>query len=242
VSADFGIDSQIDASRVLFVDGIRTGITGVLPGESCLVGCGQTFMFASVLEQMQPWGCPAANVNPGTVSTGTYPRCTEAQARGIPKDVAVLRQVYGQLRPKNPAWLADWKSGTDYCREHWAALDCDWRSGRVKYLELRRRELTGTVPTRIAELLGLEGLTMTDNGLTGSIPFQLGFFLEHIRFLDLRQNELSGGFHPFLKWWPAIEVLDFSYNQLVGPLTFGLMKPTLRRCVAIHFALWHLLF
>src|SRR6185312_13351010 len=68
-------------------------------------------------------------------------------------------------------------------------------NGDITFLDLSVNNLTGTIPTSIGNLKGLNALFLSWNNLTGSIPPTLGD-LPNIQTLYLFQNRLTGGIPP----------------------------------------------
>ena len=63
--------------------------------------------------------------------------------------------------------------------------------GRVRWLDLHNNNLTGSIPSKLGELIELEWLALYDNNLTGSIPSSLGE-LANLEFFQFSDNSLTG--------------------------------------------------
>jgi Leucine-rich repeat (LRR) protein len=61
----------------------------------------------------------------------------------------------------------------------------------LTYIDLQSNGLTGTIPTELGLLTGLMNLELPFNELTGTIPTELGL-LTALTFLDLEVNALTG--------------------------------------------------
>ncbi|CAL5337194.1 unnamed protein product [Camellia sinensis] len=115
----------------------------------------------------------------------------------------------------------------------------------LTYLDLSINRLTGSIPDRIGDCIRLLFLSLSTNGLNGSIPLEIGYLLGLQTLLDLSYNSLSGQITPQLGKLTKLETLnlshnifsgsipnalgemislstvDFSFNDLVGPLPNG---------------------
>ena len=130
------------------------------------------------------------------------------------KDCDALLEIEKTLSGGGPL---NWSTGLDF--NDWDGVTTDLPSGatsfRVTNLELGGKSLSGHIPTRLADLTGLETLDLSDNGLTGIIPAELGA-LTAFTALDLSGNQLSGNIPAELGNLTALETLDLSGNGLTG--------------------------
>ena len=99
---------------------------------------------------------------------------------------------------------------------------CDWFGvtcflGHVTRLDLGSNNLTGSVPSELGNLTGLEFLTLWSNNLTGSIPAELGN-LTALRDLRLWSNDLTGSIPVELGNLTALRNLSLSSNSLTGSI------------------------
>ena len=86
---------------------------------------------------------------------------------------------------------------------------------RVTDIDLRSRQLTGTIPAALNSLTGLEELYLFSNELRGAIPDISG--LTSLRILHLNQNQLSGSI-PDLSSLTNLTNLELHQNRLSGPI------------------------
>ena len=86
---------------------------------------------------------------------------------------------------------------------------------RLEWLGLSDNGLTGAVPQELGELIQLKVLYLSSNQLSGSIPSELGKLINLTR-LDLWDNELSGAIPPELGKLTNLSELYLSENQLKG--------------------------
>ncbi|KAG8643710.1 hypothetical protein MANES_11G060012v8 [Manihot esculenta] len=68
----------------------------------------------------------------------------------------------------------------------------------------------------------MSGLDLSDNNLTGEIPYELGV-LSHIHALNLSHNQLTGSIPKSFSNLSQIESLDLSYNILTGQIPIELI-------------------
>ncbi|XP_057954101.1 receptor-like protein 2 [Malania oleifera] len=111
--------------------------------------------------------------------------------------------------PLNPLnWSTSKSNATDCCL--WEGIACN-PDGRVTYLWLPSRGLTGTISPSLINLTHLSHLNLSHNTLSGPLPH--GFFssLTLLRVLDLSFNNLRGNLSNTLP--SSIETLDLSSNH-----------------------------
>ncbi|KAE8720494.1 Piriformospora indica-insensitive protein 2 [Hibiscus syriacus] len=82
--------------------------------------------------------------------------------------------------------------------------------------------LIGEIPAPIGCLKRLQSLVLLDNGLTGELPIELGN-LVNLKQLVLAGNKFTGQVPPSLAGLTKLLIMDFSRNNLSGPLelSFG---------------------
>ena len=129
-------------------------------------------------------------------------------------DRAVLVALYNATDGENWSNRTNWLS--DAPLGEWHGVAQDWY-GRVGGLDLRRNELTGTIPPELGHFAALTRLNLSRNQLTGSIPSEVGN-LVHLRELNLSSNELTGTIPPELGHLASLTSLHLSNNQLTGSI------------------------
>ena len=123
--------------------------------------------------------------------------------------VALYGSAGGNGWTNNDGWLV-----TDTpCA--WYGVGCT--AGHVTSLVLSYNGLSGSLPSELADLAGLQVLQVDSNHLTGSVPAELGT-LASLRVLDLSFNWFSGGIPPQLGGLAALQSLSLQRNQFTGTI------------------------
>ena len=147
----------------------------------------------------------APPLDPAHCQDGTYVE-EPASYAGLVVDCILLVTIRNHFM-SNPAnseidWDSPWK-GTDIS------------NGRVRSLDLNNNQLTGTIPTELALLTGLEWLGLPRNQFTGSIPAELEN-LTNLRVLGLDGNQLTGQIPLQLTNLTNLQWLALDDNQISG--------------------------
>ena len=129
-------------------------------------------------------------------------------------DRAVLAALYEATDGPNWANSENWL--TDAPLDDWHGVDVDGE-GRVDYLDLSDNGLTGPIPPELGDLSRLERLFLHDNRLVGGIPPEVGN-LSRLTYLNLRVNAVAGPLPPELGGLVNLRDLRVSYNRLTGPI------------------------
>ena len=88
---------------------------------------------------------------------------------------------------------------------------------RVTRLDLYNNQLTGAIPTELANLANLEDLILHNNQLTGTIPTELGK-LANLQTLHLNSNQLTGPIPTEVGNLTNLQGLYLDGNQLTGAI------------------------
>ena len=131
-----------------------------------------------------------------------------------PMDRAVLVELYETLDGVNWTNSANWLS--DRPMREWADVTTD-ADGRVNGLYLTNNNLSGEIPTALANLANLEEVYLTGNQLTGEIPAELGS-LANLEVLYLVRNQLTGEIPAELGTLAKLELLSLWHNQIAGEI------------------------
>lgn len=144
-----------------------------------------------------------------------------------------------------------WSVGENFC--HLQDQICD-RNGRITHLSLGAQDLKCDLPKELAKLRSLERIFLFDNPITGSFvdlfdvvksmknlkhihmadtqlsgnlvccPNDDSTCLAHLKTLDLKRNNLTGGLPECIIGLPEIGVLDFRGNMMTGEIPKTLQR------------------
>ena len=129
-------------------------------------------------------------------------------------DRAVLLALYEATGGSN--WTKNDNWLTDAPLDAWHGVSTD-TSGRVLWLGLTDNGLTGEIPSELGNLANLEWLYLYYNGLTGEIPPELGN-LANLEWLYLDYNGLTGEIPPELGNLASLRQLYLGGNGLTGEI------------------------
>ena len=118
-----------------------------------------------------------------------------------------------------PGWTnsSNWLTGATLADWHGVHTDA---SGRVTDLLLARNGLSGSIPLELGSLDRLRRFDALGNGLTGPIPPELGN-LGSLQQLYLSDNDLTGPIPAELGSLDSLVILSLSGNDLTGPIPAG---------------------
>ena len=125
--------------------------------------------------------------------------------------VALYNATNGSNWTDNTNWLSDQPIS------EWHGVAIGGVSGQVTKLDLRRNNMTGSIPPELSYLSKLKILILNENALAGHIPAELGS-LDKLSYLDFLGNRLSGQIPHQLGNLPNLLLLDLSYNELSGQI------------------------
>ena len=112
--------------------------------------------------------------------------------------------------------------------EEWDGITIGESFGRVTWVDLSFRGLTGTIPGELSRLSELDGLALVDNQLSGKIPSELGD-LQKLRTLYLHFNQFSGEIPRELSYLTNLATLWLNHNELSGEI-----PPELGELAGLH--------
>ena len=135
----------------------------------------------------------------------------DSYANGRFADLAALMALYDATSPQ-----VNWGERSDFPSTSWAGVGGISSDGRVVDLRLRNFNMTGSLPSEIGFLTGLELLLIENNrGLTGTIPEELGNLVELTR-LSIWRNGLTGTIPSELGDLEKLRFLNLGENNLGG--------------------------
>ncbi|KAJ4773745.1 Leucine-rich repeat (LRR) family protein [Rhynchospora pubera] len=154
-------------------------------------------------------------------------------------DRAALLDFKASIVRDTTGILSSWV-GTDCC-DGWEGVDCNPQTGRVTSLQLERphgvmkgtlssslgnlkflqvlvvsgmKQITGTIPDSLSNLVHLTQLYLEDNMLQGRIPSNLSQ-LRSLMALSLNGNNFTGELPPQIGFISGLTQINFGRNRLV---------------------------
>ncbi|KAK3140322.1 hypothetical protein QOZ80_5AG0399350 [Eleusine coracana subsp. coracana] len=91
-------------------------------------------------------------------------------------------------------------------------------AGNLTSLFASNNQMTGPIPAEIAGAAALVKIDLSNNGLSGPIPSELGRYLTRLNQLSLQGNSLSGTIPESLAGLSSLNVLNLSDNALSGAI------------------------
>ena len=128
-----------------------------------------------------------------------------------------------------PNWARNENWLTDRPLDEWTEVRVD-NHGRVIDLTLPFNGLTGSIPAELGSLANLNNLLLAFNNLRGPIPKELGL-LTKLRYFQLSVNNLTGPIPEELGSLVNLEQLSISDNNLTGPIPAELGSLTTLRAL-----------
>ena len=121
---------------------------------------------------------------------------------GSDDDTLALTRLYESTNGAGWKSKKRWLNGKPCDRKNWEGVRCD-RKKRVRNLRLSELGLTGTVPSQLGLLASLEDLEIDDElTMSGTLPSELGL-LTQLEQLEMDGTLLSGMIRhcgAFLSW------------------------------------------
>jgi len=150
----------------------------------------------------------------------------EAPASCIEDDYIGLRALY--LSTNGDNWIVndEWMSASDFIDNTtlpstqdmslWHGITVN-QNGCVSKIELFTNDLSGSIPSDLKNMVGLEILDLGHNQIGGIIPQELGNLAE-LKELHLQSNQLVGSVPNTLGGLNSLERLNLTSNQLTGSI------------------------
>lgn len=153
-----------------------------------------------------------------------------------PDDASALGILYSSLN--SPSQLTSWTSTNgDPCGQSWLGVKCS--GSAVTELSIGNLGLSGALGYKLAQLTSLTVFDVSNNVISGSIPYQmppnlvtLNFGNNHfadnlpysvsnmtkLRYLNASHNQLSGSLTDMFSNLVNLETFDVSFNSISGSL------------------------
>ncbi|XP_057813449.2 probable LRR receptor-like serine/threonine-protein kinase At1g67720 isoform X2 [Cryptomeria japonica] len=133
-----------------------------------------------------------------------------------PSDVRALLSIKTAFGMKN--WISD----PCFCIA-WNGIRCNENNTvRILEIDLSGRNLSGSVPNRISDLIELKSISLQDNHLSGFLPDLCN--LARVEILRLQNNKLSGIVPDCLSKLKNLKELNLENNNFSGVLPQALMR------------------
>ena len=167
-------------------------------------------------------------VSPRTTTTyritvrgaGGQTQTASVTVRVVISEQAALTALYETTG--GPDWTSRGNWGTGRPLGEWHGVSVD-EQGRVTGLILTDNGLSGGFPPELGALTHLRTLDLRDNALTGPIPAELGA-LVNLTYLVLDNNDLTGPIPPQLGALVNLTTLGLKGNALTGPIPAELVR------------------
>ena len=130
--------------------------------------------------------CYATATDTFNITVEAASSCNTRSTDNLKADCAVLETLYDDTGGDNWKSSANWK--TTNSLDQWHGVKT--KDGRVSEIDLHGNQLTGTIPSDIANLSGLLSLNLRGNSLSGDIPDLDS--LDNLRFFYAKDNNLGG--------------------------------------------------
>ncbi|KAH7297630.1 hypothetical protein KP509_25G004300 [Ceratopteris richardii] len=136
-----------------------------------------------------------------------------SQAITDPNDVAGLQVLFTSLN--SPGQLTSWvASNGDPCGQSWLGVKC--RGSSVIEVSIPNLQLSGTLGYQLTSLTSLTLFDVSNNVISGTIPYQLPPNLET---LNLGNNHFADVLPYSISQMTKLTYLNASHNQLSGSLS-----------------------
>ena len=139
---------------------------------------------------------------------------TNVVVAGDALDKAALVALYDATDGSNWTTSTNWKTTAPLSEWYGVTTDVD---GRVTDLYLTQNGLSGEIPAELGDLSSLQNLYLWQNNLSGAIPAELGD-LANLQILFLEDNNLSGAIPAELGDLTSLLTLDLQNNNLSGEI------------------------
>ncbi|KAK3410775.1 hypothetical protein EUGRSUZ_J02814 [Eucalyptus grandis] len=163
----------------------------------------------------------------------TYFTLSHSAKLGNDTDKQALLAFKNQITHDPFATLSNWNDSVHFCQ--WNGVICSSRHERIMVLDLRSRNLTGTISPHIGNLTFLRKVNLRYNYFHGKIPKEMGS-LYRLQVIGLTQNLLQGGIPINLTQCTELRILDLVANSLEGriPPELGKLEKLTKLGLAVN--------
>ncbi|TMW84443.1 hypothetical protein EJD97_025189 [Solanum chilense] len=99
----------------------------------------------------------------------------------------------------------------------WSGIKCDKKTNQITSLDLSNRNLSGTIPEDIRNLVHLHHLNLSGNALEGTLQTVI-FELPFLKTLDISHNLFNSTFPSGVSRLKSLTYLNAYSNNFIGPL------------------------
>ncbi|CAA2988188.1 probable LRR receptor-like serine threonine-kinase At3g47570 [Olea europaea subsp. europaea] len=139
----------------------------------------------------------------------------------INTDQSALLSLKSQISDPKNMLSSNWSTVTSVCS--WIGVTCDSRRHRVIALNISDMGLTGTVPPQLGNLSFLVSLIMSRNVFYGNLPKELGN-LRNLQQLSMDHNQITGVIPEEIGNLNNLKNLSMDNNQITGLFTVNLFN------------------
>ncbi len=206
-------------------------LTGTIPAElGSMTNLRELFLWGNQLTGCIPLVLRGIAVNDFNLLCSTFCGQQPPSNGNVQPDRAALDAFYNATG--GSCWInnTNWLSDAPLGQWHGVITD---DAGRVTHILLTENGLTGTIPAQLGNLTNLEILYLGSNKLTGTVPTQLSS-LANLKQLHLFNNELSGTIPAELGALTNLRSLNLSRNRLTGAIPAQLGNLTNLLDLSLH--------
>ena len=145
-------------------------------------------------------------------------------------DREILQAFYNATGGSGWSNKGNW--GSDKPLSQWHGVTANG-SGQVTHLSLRNNGLSGSLPSQLGKLDSLQVLSLDRNSISGSLPSELGN-LSNLTRLAMNRNNLSGSIPSQLGNLSNLSIIGLARNSLSGSLPASLGNLSGLTKVSLH--------
>uniref|UniRef100_A0A5B7B034 non-specific serine/threonine protein kinase n=1 Tax=Davidia involucrata TaxID=16924 RepID=A0A5B7B034_DAVIN len=131
--------------------------------------------------------------------------------------IAILSLKSSLKDPLNTFHDWDPKPGFQPTWCSWSGIKCDRKTAQITSLDLKNRNLSGTIPAEFRYLSSLNHLNLSGNAFDGPLQSVI-FEFPYLRTLDISHNNFNSTFPPGISKIKHLTFLNAYSNSFTGPL------------------------